>query len=47
MEMSQGNTLQNHLKMAKTWFFFFFFKNGEHVGKTSPVWGLVPVGGRG
>jgi hypothetical protein len=42
MEMSQGNSLCSYLKQTK----MSFFKNREQEGKTGPVWGLVPVGGR-
>jgi hypothetical protein len=44
MEMSQWNTLYNYLKQ-KYQVVFFFSQNVEQEGKSSPVWGLVPVGG--
>jgi hypothetical protein len=41
MEMSQRNSLSNFLKQTTM---TFFYKNREQESKTSPVWGLVPVG---
>jgi hypothetical protein len=38
--MSQVNFLLSYLIQTK----MPFFKDGEQEGKTSPVWGLVPVG---
>jgi hypothetical protein len=35
------NFLYSYLKQIE----MYFFKNGEQEGKTSPMWGLVPVGG--
>jgi hypothetical protein len=42
MEMSQRNSLQSYFQQAK----LPFIKNGEQEGKTGPIWGLVPVGGK-
>jgi hypothetical protein len=33
--------LYSYLKQMK-----FFFQSGGQAGKTGPVWGLAPVGGR-
>jgi hypothetical protein len=44
MEISQGNSLYSYLKQTKI---SFFFKNREQESKTGPVWGFVPVRGRG
>jgi hypothetical protein len=40
MAMSQWNTLHSYFKQINV---FFFFKNGEQIGKTDPIWGLALV----
>jgi hypothetical protein len=40
MEVSQENSLCSYLKQK-----CLFFKNEGQEGKTSPDWGLVPMGG--
>jgi hypothetical protein len=43
MEKLQGNQFIGILNKQKC--YFFFYKNGEQVSRTGPVWGLVQFEG--